>query len=321
VKARLESESPCSCRLGLTLLEVVLVLVLILIGVAVFLVFVQRTREAAKQAECANHLKILGEAIYYFEGTPENLREVGLSPRAGGPDAKQFLPAARIAEGYATWAVQIAPYLSASDPLAAWDVRKSYFDQPDDARQKIVPEFYCPARVRQSLLSESGDGRPGQADNLPGAVGDYACVSGDGDPAHLWTTDKANGPLILGEVLERKGDLILRWRSRTSLASLERGLSYTLLLGDKHVPVGEYGQAAVGDGSLYNGQNPASFSRIGGPGYGLSPSPEALFNTNFGSWHPGCCQFLRADLSVHAVANSINENVLGDLMIRGPKRR
>src|SRR5262249_11597786 len=181
-----------------------------------------------------------------------------------------------------------------------------------------IGEFFCPARARGFFVSQSGDIRPGnlQGANVPGALGDYACVSGDGDPAHPWTGPSANGAIILGEVLERKDDLILRWRSRTSLASLERGTSNTLLVGDKHVPLGHYGQAAVGDGSLYSGQEPANSGRVGGPGYGLSPSPESPFNSNFGSWHPGLCQFLVADLSVRELANSINEEFLGRFMVR-----
>jgi len=277
---------------------------------------VQRSRERAKLAECAYHLKTLGEAIYFFEGTPENLKNARLTPRPGGPASRQFLPAARIAEGYGTWAVQLGPYLFPDDPATAWDEQKSYFDQSAEAREKTAAEFFCPARVRDFWVSRAGDIRPGQTDNLPGALGDYACVSGNGDPNHLWTSAEANGPIILGEVLEKRGDLITRWRSRTSLASLQRGVSYTLLLGDKHVPLGEYGQAAAGDGSIYNGQNPASFARIGGPGYGLSPSPESPFNDNFGSWHPGVCQFLYADISVHTLANNVSEKVLGDLMRR-----
>src|SRR5262245_21765810 len=170
-------------RRGITLFEVLLVLVLVAIGIAVAIVFVQQSRERHKLAQCAYHLKTLGEAIYFFEGTAENLKRARLTPRPGGPDSRQFLPAAPIPDAYATWAVQIAPYLSPDDVLATWDMQTTYFDQPDDVRQKTVPEFFCPARERDFRVSRGGDVRPGdpKGDNVPGALGDYACVSGDDD--------------------------------------------------------------------------------------------------------------------------------------------
>ena len=66
------------------------------------------------------------------------------------------------------------------------------------------------------------------------------------------TVHDANGAIILGEVLEKKGDLILQWRSRTSFVDLQqqRGLSYTFLVGEKHVPAEEWGNADAGDGPL-----------------------------------------------------------------------
>src|SRR5205823_4972519 len=105
-------------------------------------------------------------------------------------------------------------------------------------------------------------------------------------------------------------------RSRTDYPSLQRGESHTILLGEKHVPRGHFGAGPFGDGSLYNGDNPASAARVAGPGYGLAPGPDAPFHDNFGSDHPGVCQFLMADGSVRALANTIDEEVLGRLTTR-----
>jgi Protein of unknown function (DUF1559) len=300
-------------RPGLSLLEVLVIVVLALIALGVLISFMQQSRETSRRAHCMNNLKLMGEAIFYYEGTREHLLAARLKD-ARGP-AQGTLPAARIADGYATWAVQIAPYLRGDDPLKAWDLQKPYFDQSAEARETSLPVFLCPARIRTSTLSVSGDTRP-DGTNVPGAVGDYACAAGDGDPRHAWTGSDANGAIILGEVLHQEGDRILAWRSRTTLSSLKRGLSNTILLGEKHVPTGAFGQASSGDGSLYNGANPASFSRIGGPGYGLAPSPTAPFNQNFGSSHPGLCQFLMADISVRPMSNEISEEVLGKLIQR-----
>jgi prepilin-type processing-associated H-X9-DG protein len=89
------------------------------------------------------------------------------------------------------------------------------------------------------------------------------------------------------------------------------------LIGEKHVPPDGLGRADAGDGSLYDGQNPASCARVAGPGHGLAASVTEPFNNNFGSPHRGFCQFLYADGSVRPITVGINEAVLGQLARRG----
>jgi hypothetical protein len=151
---------------------------------------------------------------------------------------------------------------------------------------------------------------------VPGALGDYACASGDGDPQWPWTGELANGAIILGKVLEEKDGLILRWQGRTTLASLVRGQSFTFLVGEKHVPLDKLGQSTAGDGSFYNGALADSCARIGGPGFGMASSPVSPFNTNFGSAHDRVCQFLHADGSVRPYATTMSEEVLGRMIRR-----
>jgi Protein of unknown function (DUF1559) len=292
-------------RSGLTVAELAVLVVMLTIVVGLLLTAIPHMRASAQRAQCAN-----------------NLREMGMASRAFR-DARGFLPAARIAEGYATWAVQIAPYLhiSKDNKLLLWDLSKTYYLQGDEVRTAQVALFFCPARRRPPQMSNSGDGplsgKPDTRD-YPGALGDYAGCSGDGDPDRPWQTADADGAIILGDVLKRSGDSILDWRGRVDLGALTTGQARTILLGEKHVPWGHFGERRFGDGSLYNGDYPASSSRIGGPGYGLAASPEAPFHEQFGSYHPGICQFLMADVSVQALTNSISEDVLGRLTRRGP---
>jgi Protein of unknown function (DUF1559) len=290
-------------RCGLTVAEVVVVTIILLVVVGIFLTATPWMREQANRNQCAFNLRQMGIAVRKFR------------------DGKHYLPAARIADRYATWAVQIAPYLSVGgpDPLHTWDPRKSYYAQSDEARAVQVVLYYCPSRRSPPQLSVSGDvprnGQPA-AREFPGALGDYAGCSGNGRPEHPWQTAQANGAIILGEVLKRSDDLILDWRGRVDLGDLEPGQSQTILLGEKHVPWGHFGEGQFGDGSLYNGDYPVYSNRVGGPGYGLATGPEAPFHDNFGSYHPGICQFLLADTSVRALANSISEEVLGRMTRR-----
>jgi hypothetical protein len=283
-------------RPGLSRLDVVLLLVIILAVVSLLVTSIGGQRELANQKACANNLRRMGEAILGFH------------------EEKKFLPPARIAPGYATWGVVIAPRLQKDSGLAEWDLARRYADQSAKARAALITPFFCPTRQRTEWESTAGEGL--DQDLLPGALGDYACASGDGDPQKPWTGALANGAIILGEVLEEKDGLILRWQGRTNLASLVRGQSYTLLVGEKHVPLDQLGQTKAGDGSFYNGAVPASSGRVGGLGFGLALSPLTPFNTNFGSAHAGICQFLHADGSVHAYANAMPEELLGRLIRR-----
>jgi hypothetical protein len=253
-------------------------------------------------------LKLLGDGIHAF-AEHNKVRDVT------GVEQKP-LPAARIADPYATWAAQLNPFLTAhTPPELEWDLRRSYFDQKPEARQRVLPMHFCPARPRSGKLSIGGDALK-DGEHQPGSLGDYACAAGNGDPAFPWTGPNANGAIVLGEVLEKDGDLVLRWQSRTRFSALTRGQGYTILVGEKHVPPDGLGQAAFGDGSLYNGQHPASFSRVGGPGFGLARAITDPMNNNFGSYHPGICQFLMADTSVRPLAVDLSEDVLGKMITR-----
>jgi hypothetical protein len=296
-------------RHGISVVEVTVVLVIVLLLVGLFLSYLVRLRGAAGQARCADNLRIIGEGIY---------RAGGRNPRQALPEggAAPPLPASRIASGYGTWAVQLAPYVAADNPLLDWDLRASYADQQERAREAVLNLYFCPARARPGLVSSEGDFALQGESHLPGGLGDYACASGDGNRRFPWDSEKANGAIIPAKVLERQGSLILRWQSRTDLGSLPRGVSNTILLGEKHVPPQGFGQAAFGDSSLYNGANTASFARAGGPGFGLARSPTDPFNNNFGSYHPGFCQFLMADDSVQKLANEVSEETLGRLIRR-----
>lgn len=278
---------------------VVVVLLVLLVG-GVGVVLLQNWWLHSQRLHCLNNLKILGEAVDGFE------KKYG------------FLPASCIEKKYATWAVQIAPFLpeGRTGKLPDWNMALTYYQQSDEVRLSQVPWFYCPARRRPPQQSVSGD-VPGDAEekNVPGALGDYASCAGDGSGGELLAPE-ANGAMLVGKVVEAKEGQIVRWQGRLTKEDLSRGLSNTMLLGEKHVPWQEFGRRAVGDGSLYNGDYPLSFARFAGPGHGLAQTITEPVRTNFGSYHPRLCQFLMADGSGRPVATDVSERVLSDLIRR-----
>jgi hypothetical protein len=108
-----------------------------------------------------------------------------------------------------------------------------------------------------------------------------------------------------------------------NMKKISDGTSHTLMIGEKHVPLKGYGyyQLPSGgeltyDSSMYNGDDFNVVARFAGPGFGFARSPDEAVNRNFGGLHPGVCQFVYADGSVHAIPVEISEAVLGQLANR-----
>lgn len=292
-----------SRRLGLTKLELLVAAAFGLVIVGLSAMMLARHRENSQRVACINNLRVLGQAIHkYHEMTAEG-------------ENQRYLPPARIADGYATWAVLIAPHMIVKHPLHDWDKERSYFDQTDEVRQAALFAYLCPARRRPSVLSEAGDVR--NDSHYPGALGDYGIVAGDGSVMPDWLSAKSNGAIVPAVNVKRKDDRIVFWEGVTGLNSLARGTQYTFLAGERHVSLDGFGQAASGDGSLYNGANPLSFARVAGPGFTLAPSMDAPVNKNFGSYHNGVVNFLMADTSYRSMTIDTSGAVLGQLARRG----
>jgi prepilin-type processing-associated H-X9-DG protein len=148
---------------------------------------------------------------------------------------------------------------------------------------------------------------------LPVSAGDYAANTGTTGYDH--TVKMPQGPEIVHNGV---------FRAETGLrfAEIMDGLSNTLLVGEKHVPLAAMGTALPGpdgktplDCGLYDGHNPSCNTRGGGPLFPLASSDND-FGWKFGSRHPGHCQFAFCDGTVRSVRNSIDPFVLGLLCQR-----
>jgi prepilin-type processing-associated H-X9-DG protein len=155
-----------------------------------------------------------------------------------------------------------------------------------------------------------------------GATGDYAGNHGDLSPGSTGSANDyyygGNGTGVLissqaEEVARRK----LNWIDRINFASITDGSSNTTLAGELHVIPENLNQIPF-NGPIYNGEDLAAFTRIGGPGVpilsGRQKSETGVLG--FGSWHPGLCNFVFADGSTRFVANDIDTVSLGNLCNR-----
>jgi prepilin-type N-terminal cleavage/methylation domain-containing protein len=304
-------------RRGFTLIELLVVIAIIGILIALLLPAVQKVREAANRIKCANNLKQIGLAFHNYH------------------DANNVIPPGRLdPDGGVTWAILILPYVEQDNFYQQWDVKKWYYLHPEVVRKTQVKLYYCPSRRAGSPDSVSNQGEypdmPWSGDDPPymppyyGALGDYAGCAGDNSAGNAFNTATANGAVILADYKHEAihGDgkspfYVTDTKSKTRFENITDGLSNTLFVGEKHVPLGKFGREDNGDGSLYNGDPlNENAARIAGPGYPLARAPDEVYRINFGSYHPGVCQFVLGDGSVRPLPTSISGTTLGLLAVR-----
>ena len=87
------------------------------------------------------------------------------------------------------------------------------------------------------------------------------------------------------------------------------GLSNTLLVGEKHVPLNHFGAGPL-DSSAYNGDYFLSHARPAGPDYPLAQTLTEI-SPVFGSYHTFVVQFAFCDGHVELLKRSISPATLG----------
>ena len=344
------SRSPSPIRSGFTLIELLVVIAIIGVLIALLLPAVQKVREAAHRAQCANHLKQIGLGLHNYHDAYA-IFPAGAAINFKAPPTQ----CAGDCRGNSMWTM-LLPYVEQDNIYKLWSIQNGYAPsdvQPNDgARQALVKTFFCPAR-RQPMLDKLGQdtGANGDGDvHSQGACGDYACCAGDNASGHARNQHIADGAMINGHVLGHynpvqgvdDGDrengidqpnanppvlpLIpigpprdLSFTGYTSVANITDGSSNTFLIGEKHVRPDHLGESGDGDKAYYSGLSYNTAQRVAGPSFSLVKDVHdggSNHADRFGGPHPGICMFAFVDGHVTGISTNIDDVNLGRLANR-----
>jgi prepilin-type N-terminal cleavage/methylation domain-containing protein len=127
--------SPAGPRAGFTLVELLVVIAVIGALVGLLLPAVQKVREAAARAKCANNLKQIGLAFHNHHDTLQYFPTGGLGP-SSPPTYVNGTPTVGAQQG-AGWGFQILPYVEGQNAWRAGAL--TAVGTPN-------PLFFCPSR-------------------------------------------------------------------------------------------------------------------------------------------------------------------------------
>jgi prepilin-type N-terminal cleavage/methylation domain-containing protein len=290
---------------GFTLVELLVVISIIGLLVSMLLPAVQSVREAARRTQCMNNLKQIGLACQMYEG------------------AHMQIPPSRPADGFLTWTTLLLPFLEQKALCNNFEMSAPYADQDPTWVARGAAVMICPSRRTSVEVSES------EAGNRPiGAVGDYAGNAG----SHVHFLDfgwslfdgEADGVFNSGLATENpveNGKLVRPFTGRYNFASVSDGLSNTIFIGEKYLDSRHLRQPnGWADGCIYNGDQPATFTRVGGVLLQMASSSQDGFPPGehpvWGSAHPGVACFVLGDASVQVYDVDMGGEVLHRLCSR-----
>jgi hypothetical protein len=204
-----------------------------------------------------------------------------------------------------------------------FDVKKKYKDQDPEIVQNPIPVMLCASRARIGKDISNWESR-----GPVGALGDYAGNAGTQQyfPGDVWALfdEPVDGVFNSGYADQNKvvnEELVGPEKGRYEQRDIRDGTSNTIFVGEKYVSTSGFQEPqGWGDGSIYNGDEPETFIRLGGYAMGLASGQTLVLSPGeypiFGSAHVSVVNFVLGDGSVQSLSNRIDQETLYRLCSR-----
>jgi prepilin-type N-terminal cleavage/methylation domain-containing protein/prepilin-type processing-associated H-X9-DG protein len=268
-----------SVRKAFTLIELLVVIAIVAILIGLLLPAVQKVREAAARAKCANNLKQIGLAAHNYHDVKRQLPP-GYIATSNYPDTSP---------GWG-WPTFLLPHLEQDALYRQLDLSKPV--QTQTAIQTIVTGFLCPS-----------DNPPAAAFPVTDGLGATVCLAAPSSYAGTVGSDAS-------EVEDEICNGVFYRNSATRLTDITDGTSQTVLAGDRAwsdtngIWAGAPSNALV----LAGPQNPWQNATAASPCFVLAHNNWINIKTDadgglddFSSYHTGGVNLLFADGSIHFV--------------------
>ena len=275
-------------RRAFTLVELLVVIAIIGILIALLLPAVQAAREAARRSQCISNLRQLGIGF-------QNYHDVwGQFPLPG------------MIDNQLGWTASILPFIEQKPIYDQMDWRKGDFRMEGKIKHAAnrIPVYMCPSGIQ--VRSEAADEvwpKPGGEKvytvHYYGILGPYGTNPTTNQTYRCRNTTQGFG----GEC-----DQGILWQYASRMADITDGTSNTLLLGE----------ISWSQMTKYRAWIRGKFSDNRGVLYVLSKylrfpinsKNESIWNgIAFGSFHPGGCQFVKADGSASFLSETMDFGV------------
>ena len=302
-------------RRGFTLVELLVVIAIIGMMVGLLMPAVQQAREAARQAQCDNHLKQMGAAVQV------HIAENGPFPTAGWNWIFTGDPDRGLGKGQpGSWHFSILPYVE-QEALYMYSSNGD-IDEPDKSKattvlQTALPIYYCPSRRACKVYPSANGSAVNYNACSTAAKTDYAGSQGGtwSDPGSgrkgPGSYGVANASFAWPEMTNTGNGVIVCCSTLTS-DDVTDGNTNTYLLGEKYLYPDEYeGCSSADDNGIFTGLDVDNLRSVytgnthpmqDRPGYDDRP----YF---FGSAHAGSFGMALCDGSVHRISYSIDKTV------------
>jgi prepilin-type N-terminal cleavage/methylation domain-containing protein/prepilin-type processing-associated H-X9-DG protein len=292
---------PQRTRYGFTLIELLVVIAIVGILIALLLPAVQKVREAANRAKCANNLKQMGLALHNYHDSYESF-----------PPGQVENPKKHV------WTAYTLPYFEQDNIYRQYDFAVHWYQDPN-TNVVVLPLkiFQCPS-APPDRVEDPQDQRAGVT--VPASCSDYGAI-GNVDQA-LVDNGFIPGPL------PAKPNGVLADQHPTRIAEITDGTSETMVVGEIAGRPTHY--VTGGKVVPYDPAHPVygagwadwdnGFQIHGSAGDGLTePGPCGVnCNNNKGiySFHPGGANILFADGSVRFLRETVSIATVAALATR-----